>query len=73
VTITPTEYVYVDGEEPGVVVGMISYPRFKRSRKELEKRAFMLAHMLMRGLDQFRVTIVTPKKSYMLENDKKNG
>ncbi len=73
VTITPTEFSYVNGEEPGVIIGMISYPRFPKSKKELRKRAFILAQMLMEGLEQFRVTIVTPKKNYMLENKKKNG
>lgn len=69
VTITPTEYRYVNGSEPGVVVGWIQYPRFPRKRKEILRRALKLADILMRELGQFKVTVVTQNKSYMLEND----
>lgn len=68
VTITPTEFVYVGGSEIGVVVGYISYPRFPRSRKEIRSRAIKLAEILMVELNQYRVTITTPYKSFMLEN-----
>ncbi len=69
VTITPTEFRYVDGNENGVVVGYIQYPRFPRSKREILKRALMLAEILMIELNQYRVTITTPNKSYMLENN----
>lgn len=69
VTITPTEYRYVKGNEPGVVVGYIQYPRFPRSKKEIRRRALELGRRLMAGLSQYRVTVTTPNKSYMLEND----
>jgi len=69
VTISPTEYRYVNGNEPGVIVGYISYPRFPRSRKEIRKRALELAKRLMIQLNQYRVTVTTPYKSYMLENN----
>lgn len=69
VTITPTEYRYVDGFEKGVIVGYIQYPRFYRSRKEIRQRALRLAEILMIELNQYRVTVTTPYKSYMLENN----
>jgi len=69
VTITPTEYRYVKGHEPGAVIGYIQYPRFPRTRKEIRRRALTLADRLMKGLHQYRVTVTTPYKSYMLEND----
>jgi hypothetical protein len=72
VTITPTEYRYVNGSEPGVIVGYISYPRFPRSRKEIRKRAILLAEKLLIGLNQYKVTVTTPFNSYMLENLMKN-
>jgi hypothetical protein len=68
VTITPTEFRYVKGNESGVIVGYIAYPRFKRSNKEIRNRALKLAELLMNGLNQYRVTVTTPYKSYMLEN-----
>jgi len=70
VTITPTEFVYVDGGEPGVIVGFIHYPRFERTEIEIKNRALELAEILMTSLDQYRVTVTTPDYSIMLENDK---
>jgi hypothetical protein len=69
ITITPTEFRYVIGNEKGVIVGYISYPMFKRSRKEIRKRALNLAQLLMVELNQYRVTVTTPYKSYTLENN----
>lgn len=68
VTITPTEFRYVNGNENGVIVGYIQYPRFKRTEAEIRKRAIELANTLMIELNQYKVTVTTPKKSYMLEN-----
>ena len=68
ITITPTEYRYVNGNETGVIVGYIQYPRFPRSRKEIKRRAFIIGETLMKELEQNRITITTPFKSYMLEN-----
>jgi len=68
VSITPTRFEYVGGGENGAVVGYINYPRFPRSKRELRRRSFLLAERLMIGLNQYRVTITTPNKSYMLEN-----
>ena len=69
VTITPTEYRYVDGCEPGAIVGYISYPRFPRTKSEILKRSLRLAGILMKELNQYRVTVTTPDKSYLLENE----
>lgn len=68
ITITPTEFRYVNGNEPGVIVGYINYPRFPRTRKDIRKRALKLCEILMTELRQTRATVTTPFKSYMLEN-----
>jgi hypothetical protein len=68
VTISATEYRYVNGHEKGVVIGYIQYPRFPRSRKEIRKRALKLGETLMYAFNQYKVTVTTPYKSYMLEN-----
>ena len=73
VTITPTEFRYVGGSEPGVIVGWIQYPRFPREEKEIEMRSINLAKSLMYGLNQCRITITTPKHSIMLENKEVKG
>jgi hypothetical protein len=68
VTITPTEFRYVDGSEPGVVIGLIAYPRFPKKKRVIKNHAFELAQILLIELKQKRLTVITPKKSYMLEN-----
>lgn len=70
VSITPTEFRYVDGFEKGVVIGYIKYPRFPRTKKKIRKRAIVLGKLLMVELNQFRVSITTPSKTYLLENRK---
>ena len=69
VTITPTEYRYVGSSENGAIIGYIAYPRFPRTKKEIRSRALLLAEKLMIGLNQYKVTVTTPYKSYMLENN----
>lgn len=68
ITITPTEYRYVNGWENGVVIGLIQYPRFPRKVRDIKKMAMLLANKLLVGLDQNRVTVTTPHKSYLIEN-----
>lgn len=70
VSVTETSFRYVDGFEKGVIVGYIQYPRFPRESYEIADRALKLAEKLMLELNQYRVTITTPKESVMLENDK---
>ena len=52
VSITPTEFHYVDGWEVGVIVGYIAYPRFFKSRKAIRKKALALAEKLMIAFKQ---------------------
>lgn len=67
VTITPTKYIYTNGNEKGFVIGIIAYPRFPKKQIELLKHSFSLAKQLKEKLKQYRVTITTSDKSYMLE------
>ena len=69
VSVTPTDFIYTKGNEKGVNVGFIQYPRFPRKKKEIKRRAIQLATLLMFELNQYKVTITTPKKSIMLENN----
>lgn len=68
-TITPTKFLYVDGEEDGVVVGYINYPRFPREEKIIKERSITLGKKLLYGLKQNRLTITTPKESIMLSQN----
>jgi hypothetical protein len=46
VTIEPVAYIYTGGEEAGVRIGLINYPRFPVDETELELRAMGLAEIL---------------------------
>ena len=73
VSITKTDFRYTNGNEPGVVIGFISYPRFPRLPEKIRNRAFILAEKLMLNLNQYKVSIVDPYYTYMLENDNLNN
>lgn len=55
VTVTPTEYIYKGGREPGVMVGLIRYPRFPET--DLWQHGMALADLLRVNLGQKRVTL----------------
>lgn len=63
VTVTATDYIYTGGEECGVCVGLINYPRFPVDKLELENKAYSLAQKLMIGLCQHSFTIIGPEKT----------
>ncbi len=63
VTVTPTTYIYNGGEEAGVCVGIINYPRFPLSEPELVGRARDLGAKLVERLCQHSYSIVTPDKT----------
>ena len=64
VTVTPTAYIYTEGEEAGVVVGFINYPRFPSELVDILADAKHLAEKLMRGLCQHSYTIQTPTETH---------
>ena len=63
VTVTPTSYVYTGGEESGVIVGFINYPRFPKKPDDIELQAYFLAEKLLKGLDQQSYSIQTPDET----------
>lgn len=71
VTVTPTEYVYRDGQEAGVIVGLINYARFPAEPADIEAEALRLAELLRIELGQQSFTIQTPTESrfYSWRND----
>lgn len=64
VTIEPTLYIYKGGEEAGVRVGLINYPKFPSSQTQLTNTALQLADKLREGLYQDSYSVVTPEKTY---------
>ncbi len=61
VTVEPVTYIYTGGEEAGVRVGLINYPRFPSSPDELGDKARALAALLMERLCQHSYSIVGPE------------
>lgn len=58
VTVTPTEFVYTDGCESGVCIGLVNYPGFPRTWIEIREDAVALAKFLMRHLYQRTALVV---------------
>lgn len=61
VTIEPTTFIYVGGEEAGYVVGLLNYPRFPTPPNELNVRAKTLAELLLKRTFQRSALIVSPE------------
>ncbi len=71
VTCTRTSFFYTGGMEPGVIIGLIHYPRFPHERPEqiIRNHALELGRRLLLGLGQHRVSIVMPTETVMLEKE----
>lgn len=65
-TVTPTTFVYTGGCEPGVIVGLINYPRYPLGGEAVERMAMELAGRLKEELKQQRVSVVLPNRTVML-------
>lgn len=58
VTVTPTMFVYTEGNEPGCAIGLIDYPRFPATSEEIKEKANTLAKRFMEEFNQLRVSVV---------------
>ena len=67
-TITPTKFIYTKGNEDGVIIGSINYPRFPKEQVDHETQMINLAKDLMIEMNQCRVSITTPERTFMLSN-----
>lgn len=63
VTVTPTNYIYTGGNQAGVIVGLINYPRFPAEPREIWNKAEALGHKLREGLFQESFTIQASDKT----------
>lgn len=63
VTVEPVDYIYTGGEEAGVRVGFINYPRFPTNADTLFNKAGRLAEKLMERLCQHSYSIVGPENT----------
>lgn len=63
VTVEPVSYIYTGGEEDGVRVGIINYPRFPASRDDIRYKAKELADKLLDRLCQHSYSLVGPDET----------
>jgi hypothetical protein len=66
--VAPVEYVYTGGQESGVCVTRINYPRFPASRSDIESRVQDLAEELRAGLCQQSYSIEGPAHTTWVSN-----
>lgn len=66
VTVTPTSYLYTNGYEPGVIVGLINYPRFPSEHATVRAHAMELGKLLLYGMSQARLTVIAGNDTFML-------
>lgn len=63
VTVEPVTYIYTGGEEAGVRVGLINYPRFPSTAEAIGETAHKLAVRLMHRMYQQSYSIVGPDET----------
>jgi len=69
VTVTPTRFIYKNGAEPGIAVGIINYPRFPEEHAVIRTKALVIAEALMCLYKQLKVSVVFPDETVMLEQE----
>jgi len=69
ITITNTKFIYVNGYEDGLIIGLINYPRFPSNKSKIKKIALDLAELLMFKFKQYRISIIIGNETIMLENN----
>lgn len=73
VTVTPTKYVYTDGETAGVAVGFINYGRFPSDPETIFGHARTLAHRLIFALGQDSASIVASDRTLWISKRPEDG
>ncbi len=54
------EYIYKNGTEHGLCIGLINYPRFPSDPASLTAKAIEIAELLREGLKQESFSVETP-------------
>jgi hypothetical protein len=63
VTLEQAEYIYTGGQESGLVIGLINYPRFPKEPEDIVALAEQLGTRLMDGLCQTSFCIDAPDRT----------
>lgn len=69
VTLEPVEFVYTNGCEPGCRIGLINYPRFPATPDDIRMKAIDLSRIFLDRFGQYRISIVCPDVTIMLEQE----
>jgi hypothetical protein len=64
------EYIYTFGEESGIEVKILNYPRFPKSKAKLKAQAMGLAMDLLIGLSQGSLSIVSDDETVFMSRRK---
>ena len=73
VSISEEEYIYTMGNETGIVVNLINYPRFPKEPYQLLNQAYEIAELLIEKLHQGSCTIVDyNKESHFISRRKED-
>lgn len=66
VTVEPVEFIYTGGQERGVRIGLINYPRFPSEPASILATAERLANALIDGMHQHSASIVASDQTIWL-------
>ncbi len=66
VTVEPVEFIYTGGQERGVRVGLINYPRFPSTPDAIFAKAERLASELIERMHQHSASIVATDRTVWL-------
>ena len=66
VTVENVEFIYPNGNESGIKVGFINYPRFPQTSEHITNVALKLAKQLKQLYKQYRVSVVTSDQTYLI-------
>ena len=69
VTLTNTKFIYVNGYEDGMIIGLINYPRFPNTKEKIKDTALNIAELLMYKFKQYRISVIIGDETIMLENN----
>lgn len=72
VTVNECLFIYTGGEEFGVEIGLINYPRFPDTKENITEKALELAHRCREAAHQHSFLIITPEKTLWDSNRKES-
>lgn len=66
VSMTPTRYIYPDGGEEGVIIGLINFPVYPKTAEEFEALVLRLAYDLKLKFNQITLSVMFQDKTLTL-------